>query len=706
MNMIRNGLIILIFSILCNFALQAQNREVIPFNDNWQFKKGPFPQEAIDFMNRWDQKWQEVTLPHTWNAKDMQLAHNKFYAGEAFYRKTFVPGAQLKDKQVFLKFEGVGQVADVYVNGNFIGKHKGGYSAFAFNITKALKIGENNEILVKADNASRPDVIPVNHSLFGVYGGIYRPVWLIVTEATHFAVADYASSGVSISQHNVNTRQADVRVKMKLNNQNLQPEHLVLETSILDASGKQVYKKSSPVTLAASGVQSFVHAHTIRKPHLWQGRKDPYLYKVICQLKNKEHLIDEVIQPLGLRHVEVIASKGVYLNGEKYPMYGVCRHQDWWQLGSALENKHHAADLAMIMEIGATTIRLAHYQQSDYVYSKCDSLGLLVWAEIPLVNRVTGEEAANAKEQLRELIRQSYNHPSIYIWGLHNEVYRPHDYTAQLTQELHDLAKTEDPGRYTVAVNGYGHMEHPVNMKADVQGMNRYFGWYEKTIESIEPWITDLEKRYPNQKFMLTEYGADSNIHHQTEYIGNTIKWWGNYFPETYQTKMHEVQWSVIAKHPYITASYLWNMFDFAVPMWKRGGVEARNLKGIVTIDRKTRKDAFYWYKANWSEEPVLYLTQRRNTDREKKITSITVYSNVGEPRISLNGQALTGARQGTTAVHYIFENVELKTGENTIEAFAVKNGQEIKDQIVWQYNGEKNRESESYLNHEAHSGF
>lgn len=692
--------------LMATDVVSAQSRQVIPFNDAWQFKKGPFSSDQIQFMNQWDAKWKDVTLPHTWNAKDMQLKHNDFYAGDAYYRKTFFIKDELKNRQVFIRFEGVGQVADLYVNGAYIGNHKGGYSAFAFNITKALKVGEHNELILKVDNKARPDVIPVNHNLFGVYGGIYRPVCMIATNEVHFAITDYASNGVYFSVQNVSSKQADVQVRMKLNNQNMHQKNVVIETIVCDAKGAELSSKQSDVVLSASGLQTFVHDFRIRKPHLWHGKKDPYLYKVVCRLCQNGKIIDEVVQPLGIRKVEVVAGEGVFLNGEKYPMYGVCRHQDWWELGSALENKHHDADLDMMLEMGATTVRLAHYQQSDYFYSRCDSLGLLVWAEIPFVNRVTGQEADNAKTQLRELIRQSYNHPSIYVWGLHNEVYRPHDYTAQLTQELHDLAKTEDPGRFTVAVNGYGIMEHPVNMKADIQGMNRYFGWYEKTIQAMEEWAVNLENTYPNQKFMLTEYGADSNIHHQTEYIGNSIKWWGDYFPETYQTKMHEVQWSIIEKHPYITASYLWNMFDFCVPMWKRGGVDARNLKGLITFDRKIKKDAFYWYKANWSEKPVLYLTQRRNTDREKKFTDIAVYSNNGAPTLWLNGRKLESAKQGYNNVHYVYEQVELDEGENIIKAQIDVNGKLIKDEMKWYYSGEKKREGEDFLNKGAHWGF
>ena len=411
-------------------------------------------------------------------------------------------------------------------------------------------------------------------------------------------------------------------------------------------------------------------------------------------------------QPLGVRKYEIIAGKGFYLNGEKYPMHGVTRHQDWWGLGSALKNEQHDFDLATIMDVGATTVRFAHYQQSDYLYSRCDSLGLIIWAEIPFVNRVTGYEAENAQTQLRELIRQSFNHPSIYVWGLHNEVYQPHEYTASLTQALHDLAKTEDPDRYTVSVNGYGHAEHPVNQNADIQGMNRYFGWYEKKVQDIKPWIENMEKEYPWQKLMLTEYGADANIEHQTEYLGDALNWTKPFYPETFQTKTHEYQWSVIAEHPSIIASYLWNTFDFAVPMWGRGGVPARNLKGLVTFDRKIKKDSYFWYKANWSKDPELYLTQRRNTEREKKVTSVTIYSNIGTPKVYLNGQELNGIRKGYTDVHYVFDEVTLNNGKNTLTAIVRYKGKEYKDEIKWNYTSEKKREADSYVNKSVHAGW
>lgn len=696
----------LLLACLSLVTMRAEGRSVESFNSGWSFKKAPAEKELAVNARKWDSGWSEVEIPHTWNAKDMQVQADNFYEGAAYYKKQYFFPTELKGKRVFLRFEGVGSCAEVFVNGMLATSHKGGYSAFACEISPLLKAGEENEIIVKADNKSRPDVIPINHNLFGVYGGIYRPVWLIVTEPYNISVTDCASPGVYVTQKNVSKKQADVNVKVKLDNGTLQPAPVTLQNTIYNQEGKQIATQSRSFELSAQGEQAYESSFTIKNPTLWQGRENPYLYKVVSRLIKDGKVIDEMVQPLGLRKYEIVAGKGFYLNGEKYPMYGVTRHQDWWGLGSALKNENHDFDLATIMDVGATTVRFAHYQQSDYLYSRCDSLGLIIWAEIPFVNRVSGEEAENCRNQLREMIRQSFNHPSIYVWGLHNEVYQPHQYTKELTQSLHDLAKTEDPDRYTVSVNGYGHMEHPVNLVADIQGMNRYFGWYEKKIQDIKPWVENLEKEYPHQKLMLTEYGADANLNHQTEYLGDALNWTKEFYPETFATKTHEYQWSVIAAHPYIIASYLWNTFDFCAPMWVRGGVPARNMKGLVTFDRKVKKDSYFWYKANWSKDPVLFLTQRRNWDREKKETSVTVYSNIGTPKVYLNGKELSGIHEGYTPVHYIIDNVTLENGKNIVKTVVVKDGKTYEDEIEWMYSGEKKRDSDQSVNKEEHAGF
>ncbi|MDR1370870.1 MAG: beta-galactosidase [Dysgonamonadaceae bacterium] len=682
-NRIKNLLFLLFISVTT--TLSANGRDVKTFNDNWLFKKA-------ENLPKVDDSWVSVNIPHTWNAEDMQIKKTIYYAGEAFYKKKYSPETSLSEKRIFLRFEGVASVAEVYVNNNFAGNHKGAYSAFVVEITNLLRFGESNDILIKVNNEPTPEVIPVNNTLFGVYGGIYRPVSLIITDKINIAVTDYASPGIYISQKNVTSKSADVNIKIKLENKNKKRKDARLITTVYETDGRVKKKQESVVTLLPQGRQFFHQDFRIKNPHLWQGLEDPYLYKVVTQLVSGGQVVDEVIQALGLRNFELKAADGMYLNGKKVPMYGVCRHQDRWGSGSALSNEQHATDLAIIKEIGATTIRFAHYQQAEYIYSKCDSIGFIIWAEIPFVNRVTTQERENARSQLTELIRQNYNHPSIYVWGLHNEVYTPYNYTVDLTTELNDLAKSEDPYRYTVSVSGYSKVDQACNLNADIQGINHYFGWYGGEISDIEKWVTGMEKEFPGYKIIFSEYGAEANVDQQEEVVGEFGRYFSQFYPETFSTKFHEIQWGVISKHPYLIASYIWNTFDFATPATTQGGVEARNMKGLVTFDRKIKKDPFYWYKANWSKEPVLYITQRRAAERENQLTPVTVYSNMGVPRLFVNGVEMTDYEMGTTKVHYVFKNISLKDGENTIQAKVANDGKQLEDQIIWNYSLDNKR--------------
>lgn len=683
-------LLTLLCFVLCGSSF-ARNTQL--FNDGWLFKKGTPFTDPVTFAASLPRGWNLVSIPHTWNAVDMQVEKNSYYAGEAFYKKSYTPSVDLADKRIFLRFEGVASTAEVYVNGVHAATHKGGYSAFAVEITHMLNYGKENEIMVKANNASRPDVIPINHTLFGVYGGIYRDVELIITDKLNIAVTDYASPGVYIRQGNVTAKSAEVGIEVKLENRYKTAKNVQLSATIIESDGKVKVRQEKTIAVLPQGRQSYTLDLLVRKPHLWQGLEDPYLYKVVTQVVLDGKVIDQVIQPLGLRHFELIAGVGMLLNGKKVPMYGVCRHQDWWQRGSALTNKEHDQDLEMIREIGATTIRFAHYQQAEHLYAKCDSIGFIIWAEIPFVNRVSTQEADNAKQQLTELIRQNYNHPSIYTWGLHNEVYSPANYTSSLTVELNDLAKSEDPDRYTVSVSGYSQVDRPANLHADLQGINHYFGWYDwkdsaRGFWEVEDWVVKMEKDFPNHKVIFSEYGAEANIAHQQEIVPNVGNCCGydKKYNETFATKFHEAQWSVIAKHPYLLASYVWNMFDFATPASAQGGVMARNMKGLVTFDRKVKKDPFYWYKANWSKEPVLYLTQRRAVERENQNTQVVVYSNIGTPKLMVNNIEVKDHKQGTTHVHYVFENVQLRPGKNLIQVEATHQGKSYVDAIEWNY--------------------
>jgi beta-galactosidase len=717
----KKSILFILLSVL--FAISTQAKEIIPLNNDWAFKRGPFTTDPLNYGNLFSGSWQKVQIPHTWNANDMQVrprtlgSIERFYTGDAYYRKTFTPEASWRGKRVFIKFEGVAALAEVYLNnsplsavvnkgnivysgnadkGNysFVGRHNGGYSAFVLELTKMLKFGQENEILVKANNEANPEVIPVNHVLFGVYGGIYRQVSLIVTNPINIAVNDFASPGVYITQKNITKKSADISLKVKIDNKTGKPQTIELVTAILEKDGKSKASVSNTYLLDPQGQKVAYQNILVKQPHLWQGLKDPYLYQVKTTIKQNGNIIDESIQPLGIRKFELRASEGFFLNDEKYPLYGVCRHQDRWGKGSALSNADHDEDLAIIKEMGATSIRLAHYQQSEYFYSKCDSLGFVVWAEIPFVNRVSTLEDNNAQQQLKELIRQNFNHPSIYIWGLQNEVYTPTAYTIELTTKLNDLAKSEDPDRYTAQVSGYNVVNHPVNNNADVQGINHYFGWYNGELENlsekeddVETWAKRISKEFKDYKIIFSEYGAEAVPEHQAEEVGNKGNQFSkpDFFPEQFQTTFHEVHWGTIAKSPIFIGSYVWNTFDFATPQTGLN-VNPRNYKGLVSFDRKIKKDAFYWYKANWSNEPVVYITQRRVVNRGNQQTPVTIYANKGVPRLFVNGVEQTKYRKGYTDVHYIFEDISLKLGENTITAQIQKDGKTIEDKIIWNY--------------------
>ena len=396
--------------------------------------------------------------------------------------------------------------------------------------------------------------------------------------------------------------------------------------------------------------------------------------------------LDAVKQPLGVRKVEINGGQNVLLNGKPYPMYGVCRHQDREGFGSALSFVQHKEDMLMIKEMGATTIRLAHYQQSSEVYSLADTLGFLTWAEIPFVNRVSYYENDNAKQQMTELVKQNINHPSIYIWGVHNEVYSKtaDEQVPVLSRELNDIAKTLDPDRYTVAVTGYNVVDRQENLSTDVQGINHYFGWYGGKIEDLGPWAKKVQQDFPGYKIMLSEYGADGNMDIGQEELkmpDNVVS--GKSFPENYQTETHIQQWAAIQQNPIIVASYVWNMFEFAVPAWNRGGVNARNLKGLVSFDRKRKKDSFYWYKANWNPEPMIYLANRRDNERTKAQSKVQVFSNLKDVKLEVNGKSYT-AKQGVNDKHWVVEQADLKQGQNTIVAIGKDGSKELRDEMVW----------------------
>lgn len=677
---------IIFFSTIASLCMAQgpSGRQIIPLDKGWQFYKGTIDKNTDTAAL----SWHEVTIPHTWNNIDMQQ-DSTYYEGDGWYKKNLFLGKGYTGKRLFLRFAGVGNVADVYVNGRFIGEHKGGYSAFCFEITDAIKPDTQNVIEVKANNKMRPDVIPINHNLFANYGGIYRSVEMIATGKINISTLDYASSGVYIDQMNVSSRSADIFVKVKVENKFDTAQAADVAAIVKDANGNIIQSAVVKSSVSPQGVNTFDIPIQISEPHLWNGRKDPYLYAVDVMIEKDGKVLDSVRQPLGIRSFQIEPGKGFYLNDSSYRLYGVCRHQDWWHYGNALTDSMQRVDMEMIQDIGATSVRFAHYQQADIIYSMCDSMGILAWAEIPFVNAWSGKEGPNAKQQLTELIKQNYNHPSIYVWGLHNEVYckYPTDYPARLTYELADLAKTLDDYRYTVSTSGYGTMQRSMNLMADIQAMNRYYGWYEGKMDDLEGWLDGLKKNYPTFNAVLSEYGAGGNVDQHTTDVQkpkNVIS--GQFFPEEYETKLHVHQWSIIEKHPYLVSSYLWNMFDFCVPGgWNRGGILNRNLKGIVTFDRKIKKDAFYWYKANWSSDPVIHIAGRRMNTRDKSVQEIEVFSNLSSLKLYVNNKLQPVAKQGQNAKDFLWQ-VRLKKGQNILKASGIKDGKEVVDEIQLTY--------------------
>ncbi|MCS5634329.1 MAG: beta-galactosidase, partial [Candidatus Marinimicrobia bacterium] len=435
-------------------------REVQPFNNGWKFALENLSySKAMKYT-----EWQSVSIPHTWNNKDAQSGED-YYAGTAWYKNNFVLNKELEGKRVYIRFQGVGQVADVYINGKLVGIHQGAYSAFCYDLTDNIKFGEENTLLIRANNEERPDIVPINHFLFMVFGGIYRPVDLIITNPIHITTTDFASSGIYINQENISKNQAKIIVQTKLDNNTDQKQKIVLKTTIHDREQNIVANSSKSIRLNPGHHQAIKQKILIDNPRLWHGRNDPYLYKLTVEIIQDGKIIDHVDEPLGLRSFVIDKEKGFILNGEPYRLYGVCRHQEWQDYGSALSDKQHQIDFDMMYEMGATSLRLAHYQQAEYVYDYSDTLGFIIWAEIPMVRKWMGPEGPNVTQQMTEMILQNYNHPSIFTWGMHNEVYANSEEDAQvtLTKELHRLSKELDPDRYTIATSGYGYLHRPMN---------------------------------------------------------------------------------------------------------------------------------------------------------------------------------------------------------------------------------------------------
>lgn len=654
-------LVSVVLFMLYGMSMFAQRQDIL-LNNDWNFRFSHQVQKGTEVR---------VDLPHTWNAQDALSGKIDYKRGIGNYEKNLFIRPEWKGKRLFIRFEGVNNIADVFINRRHIGEHRGGYGAFIFEITGKVEYGKENSILVRVNNGEQLDIMPLVGD-FNFYGGIYRDVHLLITDETCISPLDYASPGVRLIQDSVSHRYAKVRAIVDLSNGSSGNQEVELNVRLLD--GQRVVKEGTKnVNLSGNEVMQQELTFEIDQPHLWNGRQDPFLYQAEVTLFRNGQMVDRVTQPLGLRFYRIDPDKGFFLNGKHLPLQGVCRHQDRSEVGNALRPQHHEEDVALMLEMGVNAVRLAHYPQATYFYDLMDKNGIIVWAEIPFVGPGGYNDKgfvdlpafrANGKEQLKELIRQHYNHPSICVWGLFNELTELGDNPVEYIKKLNVLAHQEDTTRPTTsASNQMGDL----NFITDAIAWNRYDGWYGGTPADLGKWLDRMHKDHPKICIAISEYGAGASIYHQQDSLVKTVptSWW---HPENWQTYYHIENWKTISSRPYVWGSFVWNMFDFGAAHRTEGDRPGINDKGLVTFDRKVRKDAFYFYKANWNrEEPMLYLTGKRNTVRTQRLQTITAFTNLSGAELFVNGKSYGKTTPDSYAI-LEWKNVELEPGENEIK--------------------------------------
>ena len=609
-------------------------RTIINFNDSWSFRK---PGEEA----------KAVSLPHTWNNVDGQDGGNDYWRGTATYSKQFAKPALKSGERCYIEFLGAAMTADVILNGKLLAHHEGGYSAFRADLTDALEA--ENLLVVSVDNSANDRVYP-QMADFTFYGGLYRDVNLIVVPAEHFALVKDGTPGIRVTP--------DVRLKEG-------EAYVMVET--WQTGGTEVWievptEHTKEFRRVEAGGGHAVTNIILKNVRLWDGLDDPYLYTVTAKLVRDGEVLDEISARFGCREFHIDPNGGFFLNGRSYPLRGVSRHQDRIGLGSALTIREHQEDMAVVKELGANTLRLAHYQHAQEFYDLCDENGIIVWAEIPYITKHMTNGKANAVSQMKELITQCCNHPSIVCWGLSNEITASSPVTEELLQdhrELNALCHELDSTRPTVMAHAFMlEKDSPLIPIADLASYNLYFGWYLGELEQNEQFFDEYHAMYPDRVIGFSEYGADANaaFHSSRPEQGD--------YTEEYQCVYHEHMLKIIEERPWLWATHVWNLFDFAADGRDEGGKKGENQKGLVEFDHRTRKDAFYLYKAAWSREPFVHLCGKRYIDRAEEKTGIRVYSNCESVTLLMDGEVLE-TRSGRTVFTF---SVPI-TGEHMIEA-------------------------------------
>jgi len=643
--------IILLALSFTNVRAQQSSTPRIKYtiNGHWQFIRHDLPINKV--FSSTDSTWSAVNLPHTWNKDDAFDDKPGYYRGPAWYRKALFLGPDLKNKQLVLHFEGANQVVDVYLNGQKVGHHAGGYTAFNVNITNAVKFNADNTLAVRVDNSYNKNIPPLNAD-FTFFGGIYRDVWLIAANPVHLSLNDHASSGVYITTPSVSEQSAKVSIRGSITNEMDKKMEVRVENTILDADGHIVKKMTSRMKLSSSQNKSFKQeSPSIANPELWTP-DHPYLYTVRTTIYRDGQAVDQVTNPLGFRWYHFDPDKGFFLNGKHLKLIGTNRHQDFPNIGNAVSNELHIQDMKRIKDMGANFVRLAHYPQDPSVLKAADRLGIIIWEEIPIVDYITPSDAfrKNAETMLTEMISQHYNHPAVMLWGYMNEILLQdkedqypgdtyHKDILQLAKDLNQLAHQLDPNRVTTMAMHISDLYNKTGIAdvPDVVGWNPYFGWYYGAYSDLGTFLDKQHRQHPKRPTIISEYGtgSDSRIHTKDPQKFD--------FSVEYQQEYHESYLRQIKKRPFIAGSALWIINDFA----SEGRGDSRphiNQKGIVRYNR-TPKDVYYFYKSQLSDKPVLHIASTQWKTRylldDSASTSVKIYSNLSNVKLLLNGQSL-----------------------------------------------------------------
>ena len=678
---------------------QAQQRVVYTINDGWKFTKGsPFEAQLTGCD---DSSWETVNIPHTWNDKDADDETPGFYRGPVWYRKQLFIDKSQEGRRAVIYFEGANQEVRFYLNGQFVGEHKGGYTRFCFDITPHLRYGQENLFAIYVNNVYNPNIPPLSAD-FTFFGGIYRDVYLQFMNPVHIATNDYASSGVYIRTPEVNNSAASVEITTLLTNDMSQPTEIRVENIICDADGKEVKKTQAEVKLAAGETKTDISKKIkIDSPRLWDI-DDPYRYMVYTRIldKRKGTLLDEVVNPLGLRWFKFDSEKGFFLNGKGRKLIGTARHQDYFQKGNALRDELHVQDVLLLKEMGGNYLRVSHYPQDPVIMEMCDKLGIVTSVEIPVVNAVTETEEFlhNSVEMAKEMVRQDFNRPSVMIWGYMNEIFlrRPYtegkqleDYyrfTEKVARALEATIREEDPSRYTMMayhnMPQYYEDAHLTEIPM-IQGWNLYQGWYEPDINEFQRLLDRAHKAYKGKVLMITEYGpgVDPRVHsYQPERFD---------FSQEYGLVYHKHYLNEMMKRPFVAGSSLWNLNDF----YSESRVDAVphvNNKGVVGLNRE-KKDVYWFYKTALSRRPILVIGNREwksrggvvNTAQKECIQSVPVFSNAEEVELFVNNKSL-GKKK--IEDNYALFDGPFVGGENLLEAVAVTGDNKLRDMLRIQF--------------------